>query len=352
MGEHMSSMRAQAERTISLLKGRWDLTLLFFYAVYVIWSVQPVVDGLDLLWAFPMIFFGAGYSFSYLYVKPRMLSGNRMFLSVTLSCVMTAGLAIMLHGDEGMVLTTIGIITMLSCALVFWMRGPERLQEASILLTAGMVRWDSFVAMERKRRYTWSISVAILVLLLASVWSISTTPPVTEKYTEFYVTGVDGMVESVPNEVIAGTNYSLNVGLANHEHRTINYVIQVWLIESKTVNNNTNVSKAYFVDSFGARLISIDPSSDGQWTFQWESKFTFNLNVTGNYKMFFLLSKNGNPVFQENLTKMQDYAGAEVESLINQARLLQIQSLNLNLRVSEATAPIEAVLELTSRPKV
>ncbi len=109
----MSSMRARAERTISVLKGRWDLTLLFFYAIYVIWSVQPVVDGLDLLWASPMIFFGAGYPFSYLYGKARMFSGKRMFLSVTLSCAMTAGLAILLRADQDMVLTAVSIISLL-----------------------------------------------------------------------------------------------------------------------------------------------------------------------------------------------------------------------------------------------
>ncbi len=194
--------------------------------------------------------------------------------------------------------------------------------------------------------------MAVLVLLLASVWSISTTLPVTERYTEFYITGVDGNAENVPNEVVSGTNYSVKVGLANHEQRTINYVIQVWLVDSTTVNNNTNVLNAYFVDSFAARLVSIDPSTDDHWTFQWESKFTFNLSITGTHKMWFLLSKNGDPVFQENLTKMQNYAGADVEGLINQARLLQIQSLNLNLLVSEATAPIEAVLDLTARPNV
>jgi uncharacterized membrane protein len=343
----MSTKRVQANKIIDLVKGRWDLTLLSLYVLYVYWSIQSGVDRLDMVVAAPLLFFGAGYPLSFLYPNGRMVSGKRIFLSMAISCLFTIGLTAITDGSN--TISFLSLIALIAAVLEAWRRRPERLQEASGLLGSGGRTWNAYIKMERNRRYTWTVSIAVLAVLLISVWAIATTPTPTERYTEFYLTGPDGGPENIPKEIVADTDYSIRIGIVNHEKRTIDYTIQIWLIESSTVNNWTEVQAAYFIHNFTVRLIHVDPSEGSEWAPQFETKYTFNLNVTGYFKMFFLLSKRGEPALPTNLTPMQNYAGDEIEELINQARMFEFQSLNINLHISEAEEALVPAIAVTNR---
>lgn len=344
----MSSSWVQASKIIDLGKGRWDLALLSFYSLYIIWTAQLGMGSLDMLAAVPLMFFGAGYPLSFLIPLRGGELGKRIFISIAISSLLSVLLTETV--DDSMALTILSVIAICSALLEAIRRGAERLLATRKAIAKGAWVWNSYLGMERNRRYAWTVSVTILVILIISVWSIATTPVPTERYTEFYITGPDGRPESIPREITAGTNYSVRLGIVNHEQRTIDYTVQIWLIESSTVDNWTVVKTAYYIHNFTVRLIHIGESQDSEWAPQFETKYVFNMNITGYYKMFFLLSKRGDPVLPTNVTPMQDYAGEEIEELINQARMFEFQSVNINLHISEPQEPV-VPMEAVASPR-
>jgi uncharacterized membrane protein len=75
-----------------------------------------------------------------------------------------------------------------------------------------------------------AVQVAIVLAVLASLGAtvfVVATPLPSEEYTEFYVLGPDGSAETIPETVAPDEEIELLVGAANHEHRTVEYELQV-----------------------------------------------------------------------------------------------------------------------------
>jgi len=78
------------------------------------------------------------------------------------------------------------------------------------------------------------LQVAIVVAVLASVGTAAyavTTPLPSERFTELSVTGPDGSVDSIPSSAAPGETVSFQMGIANHEHRTVEYGIQIQVVD-------------------------------------------------------------------------------------------------------------------------
>jgi uncharacterized membrane protein len=344
----MAAMKALEKRVIRFLTGRWDLAILAAYAITILLLTASSQD-ISIIWSSPLIFIGCGYPLTLIILKGRLLSLVRGCLSILLSSSLALTLFLPLDvGEQTMVLAITALCAIVS-VIQMRIRTLDHQQEVRSLGASLLRHWDGYISRDVKKRYIHLATVTIFLMLVYASWSITTSSPPSEKYTEFYVTGPDGFAESIPREIVTGTNYTVIVGLANHEKRTINYDIQVWLVQSKTEDNYTNVTKAFYVNSFATRLLNTEPSSGGEWKFQWESRFTFNINVTGTYKLWFLLSKNGAPEFETNLTKLVPYEGDRLEELINQARLFEVQSLNINLVINEPIMGLEANLTVAGR---
>ncbi len=91
----------------------------------------------------------------------------------------------------------------------------------------------------------------------------------------------------------------------------------------------------YFFDSFNVTLQHTDVDLEGEWQPQWELPYEFNVTIEGNYKLWFLLYKDGAPALPFAPSAMMEYTGTSAESRIIGAVENEVQSLNLNLRVSE-----------------
>ena len=69
---------------------------------------------------------------------------------------------------------------------------------------------------------------------------------------------------------------SLIIGIANHEYRTINYTIEVWLINQSTYfdkltkENKTSIDHMWFIDKMTTTLKHEDIDIEKQWIPQWE----------------------------------------------------------------------------------
>jgi len=115
------------------------------------------------------------------------------------------------------------------------------------------------------------------------------TPQQKEKFTEFYLLGSSQNSTDFPRNISAGENYSVIIGVANHEYRTIDYTIEVWLINETEVENKTTIENMWFFDKISVSLTHTDLVIDNINKAQWEYPYSFSTNKTGLFKLTFLL---------------------------------------------------------------
>ncbi len=99
------------------------------------------------------------------------------------------------------------------------------------------------------------------------------TPQVGERFTEFYVLGLDGKADGYPQEVKLGQEAKMILGMVNHEYENTSYRVEV------TID--------------GVRNSEIGPIvlADKE---KWEKQFSLTPTSVGeNRKVEFLLYKTG-----------------------------------------------------------
>ena len=178
------------------------------------------------------------------------------------------------------------------------------------------------------------ILVISIVLAVSALIYVVAVPRPGEAFTEFYILGPDGTASGYPNNLTVGEEGEVIVGIVNHEQRDVNYTVEVWLVNATLIDETLDVNHMYYVDSFFVQLESVPVDLEGNWTPQWEIPYRFSFNLTGQYKLWFLLYKDGAPALPTPPEPMEDYAGTEAEERIAEAVMNQVQSLNLNLRIT------------------
>jgi len=125
---------------------------------------------------------------------------------------------------------------------------PILISLISLVFILSAIGWYRWQCMPPKRRFFVSINIHLpksesrlenvltTVLIAAIVISISlliyviVTPHVGESFTEFYLLGPDGKAEGYPTNLSVGENGTVTIGIANHEHKQMNYMAEVWAI--------------------------------------------------------------------------------------------------------------------------
>jgi uncharacterized membrane protein len=140
------------------------------------------------------------------------------------------------------------------------------------------------------------ILILAIVVALAALVYVITVPKTGEKFTEFYLLGPTGKAADYPRNLTTGENATVMIGLANHEYRTMNYTIEIWLInETTTYNNSTKTNETiyhhlWFLDSIPVTLPSTPVSTEQPWTPEWQQNYTFAITKKGDLRLTFLLS--------------------------------------------------------------
>lgn len=180
------------------------------------------------------------------------------------------------------------------------------------------------------------LTIALLIALILSISAlvyIILNPRQAESFTEFYILGSKGKASDYPTTLFAKQQASLIIGIVNHEQRTVNYTIEIWLVNATFENNKTNVKKMLFFDRIN---VTLDPKPIKEsWEPQWEILYNFSIDEPGSYKMFFLLFKDLEPALPSEPERMKDFAGTGAENRIIDAIDGKIQSLILNIAVRE-----------------
>lgn len=140
------------------------------------------------------------------------------------------------------------------------------------------------------------ILVASIIIAAAFLVYVIVTPKSGEKFTSFYLLGPDRNATNYPRNLSIGENATVLIGITNHEYRTINYTVEIWLINQTIVyNESTNKNETiyehmWFMDKISITLDHTSINMEGSWEPQWEYNYTFNISNKGeDLKLTFLL---------------------------------------------------------------
>ncbi|RZN36871.1 MAG: DUF1616 domain-containing protein [Methanosarcinales archaeon] len=147
------------------------------------------------------------------------------------------------------------------------------------------------------KRTGWGIDrVLTVILLIAIIVSVClvvyviVTPKQGEKFTEFYMLGINGMADEYPTKLTVGDAGTFIIGVVNHEYSDVSYRLYVTLNE--TIIHTEQIDLAH------------DET--------WEEPFTFKATVEGdNQKLEPLLYKEGSDEVYRSLHLWVNVASQE-----------------------------------------
>ncbi|AGK60470.1 putative membrane protein [Archaeoglobus sulfaticallidus PM70-1] len=321
------------------LSKSWDLILLSSFSIILILIIYLFPDSfLRKVIGLPFILFFPGYSLiTFLFPEKKDLDSiERVALSFGLSIAITPLIGLALNYTPfGIRLTPI-LLSLATFNITFSLLSIYR---RSIARDPFIPRIDfSSLGWEEMSRLDRILTVILLIAIITSIAAliyIIVTPKQGEKFTEFYILGEKGKAADYPTKLRVGQNATIIIGIANHEYRTVNYTVEIWLVNAAYYNNTTLIHHMYFFDRFNVTLNHTNINIEGNWTPQWEKKYTFSISKAGKYKMWFLLFKDVAPPLPSKPERMKDFAGTEAEKRILDAIDGKILSLNLNIDVSK-----------------
>jgi uncharacterized membrane protein len=144
------------------------------------------------------------------------------------------------------------------------------------------------------RALTIILVIAILIVLVSLIYVI-TIPKTGETFTEFYLLGPTGKAEGYPRNLTINETATVTIGIANHEHRVIDYTIEIWLINQTTITNNqtgeneTRYNQMWYLGTITTTLPHQEINIEEPWQPQWTYNYTFAVDTPGKFKLAFLL---------------------------------------------------------------
>jgi uncharacterized membrane protein len=166
------------------------------------------------------------------------------------------------------------------------------------------------------------LSISIIIAAVSIVYII-VTPRIGETFTEFYILGPNRNTTNYPRYLNTNENASIIIGLVNHEYKTMNYSIEVWLINQTilfnetTQKNETIYNHMWYMNKMTIDLASTDTIKQLP---QWESNYSFSINKKGEFKLTFLLFTTPT-VEYDHETDYNDIAGQKIEGAYKEIHL-------------------------------
>ena len=165
-----------------------------------------------------------------------------------------------------------------------------------------------------------------LILAVAIPIYVIITPKIGEQFTGIYLLELDHKTEEYPRNLSVGENIEGIIGIINHEYKTINYTIEIWLINqsiyyNKSENDNkTIIDHMWFVDKVTTTLKHTNLDIKRPWDIQWEYNFSFTMNRKGFFKLAFLLFKTPT----EEYTLDKDYRSLAEQKINSAHRIVHL----------------------------
>ena len=184
------------------------------------------------------------------------------------------------------------------------------------------------------KKTTVAASIFITLLILVAFTIVQPFP--SKPLTEFYILNEDGKTTDMPYHTSTGGVVNLTVGIANHETRTIEYHVQVWLAEMGDRTDPNSTRTMYYLDNHSVTLNHTPISLSGEWLSQYEFDYNVEIptGVSGSLRLWFFLFADEVPVEYDDLELLTNHYD-EGLSLIEKAHEREILSLSILLHADK-----------------
>ncbi|KKH49594.1 hypothetical protein EO95_14950 [Methanosarcina sp. 1.H.T.1A.1] len=254
--------------------------LLFVVGLVVLTDIFVLIPVLSesfirIVLGLPLVLFLPGYALvALLFPTKTGLEGiERAALSVGMSVAIVPLIGLVLNNTsfgikEVPLLASLSVFIILACAAAYVRRrqlpedktfGISFKASARSLLVEVMGKPES--STEKTLRTFLAISVLALV---GSVAYVSIVPHDQEPFTEFYILGPEGKADNYTTEYVQGESGTVIIGIANHEHRAVNYTMDVRL-ENRSLPLPENLRNIKLDDNITLEEpLEITPSFEGE----------------------------------------------------------------------------------------
>jgi uncharacterized membrane protein len=246
--------------------------ILIIVIAFVSSNVPRIILGL------PFILFFPGYTLLAAFFPRRtdLRLIERVALSFGLSIAVAVLTGLMLHYTWGLglypIIVSLALFIFVTSIIAWYRRRRLPAEEGfSIHLNADFPRWR---AASRLNKVLAIVLSAFVLGVIGTLAYVIVTPKAGEKFTEFYILGLDGKAENYPQELTVGDEGNVILGIANHEHEG-NLVYRVEI----TINGEVN-------SIIGPLTL---PNEE-----KWQNEVGFTPHKAGeNQKLEFILYKQG-----------------------------------------------------------
>lgn len=216
------------------------ITLLLFPLVAFTSGVLRIIFGLCLILFFP------GYTLlSAFFPRKGDLSGiERVALSFGLSIAIVPLMGLILNYTPwGIRLYPILIaitIFIFAAAAIAWQR-QKRLpsqERFEVTFTVTLPQWAGMSNLDK------GLSVGLVVAIVAALGCLGyviANPKQGEKFTEFYILGLEGKAENYPQQVTVGEEARIILGIVNHEYQPTSYRVEIEISGVKDKEIHTGI---------------------------------------------------------------------------------------------------------------
>lgn len=252
--------------------------ILIVIIIFVPSNIVRIILGL------PFVLFFPGYALiAVLFPKRSDITGvERIALSFGTSIAVAALIGLVLNYTPWGINTYSILVSLaifiLATSIAAWYRQRSLTEEERFATSFSfdLLAWRGQSTLDK------TISIILIVAILGAIGTFGYTaaiPKVGERFTEFYILGLEGKATDYPKELMLGEEGRVIVGIVNREYETVSYRVEV------TING------------IGGK--EIGPVVLGHEE-KWEREVSFSPTKVGdNQKVAFLLYKEGKPIFKE-----------------------------------------------------
>lgn len=223
----------------------------------------------------PMILFLPGYALiAVLFPTKTGIEGiERAALSVGISVSVVPLIGLVLNNTplgirEVPLLASLSVFIILACAVAYFRRRqfPEdKAFEVSFKASTRSLLAEVLGKTESPTEKILRTFLAISILALAGSGAyLALVPHEQSPFTEFYILGPEGTADNYTTEYVQGESGTVIIGVANHEHRAVNYTMDVRL-ENKSLPLPENLQYIRLEDNTTLEEpLEITPSFEGK----------------------------------------------------------------------------------------
>ena len=221
------------------------LTILLTFLGIIFVLISPLNNTIfRIIFGFILILFIPGYSIiAALFPKKDYLDGlERIILSFGLSITVTPIIALLLNYTpfgirlEPILVSLLVFIIVMSIIAYIRRTTLSENERFSINFKYYLNRITESLKRETGTDKILSIALIISIILAVSATAYAiVTPQEGEKYTEFYILGLNGTAGDYPTNLTSGETGNVTLRIVNHEYSTVNYKMIIKL-NNQTIN--------------------------------------------------------------------------------------------------------------------